>query len=262
MRAGLLILVIGMFAYPAAASAAVVPIEVVPVSPANGGVYATSNDTMATVAARWTPASTHPRELYVEITNQNILGQDGTLANDFQYLAGSATLYRGDADPSSWTGSTPALFLRQPGTYFFQFQAVGTSQECGTTNAGCTLASPVFSFRTEALRPSPAAQPAPAPPSEAFVWKVADARVAVRRVIKHMTRRTPSGLSRSCSRTSKVRVRCRASWYDTRWVWGGSFRLTIDASTLDIVYSFKGVRASRKCLKTGSVKRCGRNVSF
>ena len=257
LRVLLLAALLAALASPAA-SAAAVPMDVVPVNPVNGGVFATGNAVTASVGARWTPASAHPRELYLEITNQNILGQDGTLANDFQYMAGGAALYKSDADPSSWTGQTAALFLLRPGTYYFQFHAIGTSQECGTADAGCTLASRVFSFRTAA----PQASPPPVAAPSVTKWKVADATSEVRRVIRHATKRSPSNLHRACSRVSSLRMRCSADWYDKRWVWAGTIKLSIDSAFTDITYAFKGIRASRACLRTRSISRCGRRTAF
>jgi|GEM_PF-5003165 len=266
-RAALLASLVGGLAYPAAAAAATVSIDVAPVSPANGGAYAATNAYGVAFTARWAPAQTSVSggPLFVEVTNQDITGQDGTLANDAQYRVGSGSLSHGDADPTLWTGTVSGSFISTPGTYFFQYYAFGANSDCGPAGGICTLASPVFSFSTQALpQPPPAHAPPPAPPptQQAFVWSNTDAKTVVRRVIKRETHRSPLNLHRSCSRLSRVRFRCRSDWRDTKWIWAGTFQLAIDADTFDVTYSFRGLRAKRSCLRMNTVKRCQHKVSF
>lgn len=256
MRAALLaFLMIGTLAPASAASAAIVPIDVVPVSPANGGVYRATNAYTVAFTARWARPQPSPtgNSLFVEVTNQNIAGQDGTLADDQQYRVGGGSLDRGDADPTTWTGNVTGSFPSTPGRYFFQFYAFGVNADCGPAGGVCTLASPVFSFST---------QPAAPPPQPQIVWKLADAQSEVRRVIRHETKRSPSNLRRSCARVSSLRFSCRADWRDATWVWAGTLRLRLDTTRNEIDYSFNGRRARRACLRKSSLKRCARRVSF
>lgn len=259
-RAALLALVVGVLTYPAAASAAVVPFDAVALSPVDRGSY--TGQTIMPLTVRWTPPSSYSGSLVVQITNRNIAGQDSTLADDVRYQAGRATLERGDADPSSWTN---AFFVvpGQPGTYFLQVFAAGAGAECGATGRPCTLASRVFSFDVVAHPAGPwAALERPTPGPKAFVWRIDDATATVRRSIKHGTTRSPFGLRRSCSRAGRVRARCRASWHDRRWIWAGTFKLTIDPASSEVTYSFRGLRASKACLRNATAKRCSRSASF
>lgn len=250
LRAALWALIVGTLACPVAASAAgpVVPIEVAPIKPANGEVYQQrSGFTRVPFTARWTapPSAT---SLFVEVTTTNVTGQDGTLADDEQYSAGRGSLGHGDADPSLWTGELISAFPSTPGTYFFQFHAPAANSDCGPIGGICTLASPVFSLRVRA--------------DQASVWSAADATSEVRGVIKDATRRTPVNLHRSCARLSKLRFRCRADWRDTKWLWRGTFLLRLDTAASEVVYTFRGRRASHACVRTRSVKRCQRSASF
>lgn len=229
----------------------VVPIAATPVYPANGATY-TANTIRIPFSARWA-APPHTSSLFVDVDNQNILGQDGTLADDAQYRVGGGSLTPGDADPSTWTGTATGSFTT-PGTYYFQFHTTAANNDCGPEGGICTLASPVYSFKIAA--------PAPATPSASFTWRVSDAKAIVPRALRQATRRTPRALRRTCSRIDNAAFDCRVSWRDKFYIWAGNLSLSIDEDTFDVSYDFEGLRAKRSCVRRSTVRRCQRSVSF
>jgi hypothetical protein len=150
------------------------PWAVTPVMPANGATFSPSSPTpdgrVGAVGGEMTspvrlPAGTQTR---VEITAENVPGQDGTLADDKVVSLG--VLYARDSDPLQWTGSISAGAFLRPGTYYLQFSASVLDSYnddvtyCSNVTPGsvglCLYVSPVFTFTIAA---PPAATPTPTP---------------------------------------------------------------------------------------------------
>lgn len=210
------------------------------------------------------PART-PRRFDIEITNQDVKGQDGTLADDAQYQVGRGSVYAGDADPSMYTGSVRSNFPCVPGTYYFQFTAdtqlgadCGVAQEPGTI-AVCNFRSDVFSFSVVVPPPPPPAPPPPPPGAATPTLTISEAKAEIRRSIRSLTKREPRDLRRpGCRRVSRVQVHCDADWYDRLYIWAGTW--VFRASGDRIRYRFTGSRARLSCVRRGTVRACRRTV--
>jgi hypothetical protein len=111
--------------------------------------------------------------------------------------------------------------------------------------------------------PPPAATPIPQRGPAAFTWHLADANAATRHVIRNETHHTPMNLSRSCARTALDSFKCRVSWFDAKWVWAGTLKMTAGSTRTVVAFDeFDGLRASRACVRRKSVRRCKHTASF
>ena len=107
----------------------------------------------------------------MEVNAENVVGPDGTLADDKNLSYGS--LFPLDSDPSHLAGTVSAGAFHQPGTYYFQFHATvydypnDGAQGCPQvpqTGAGiCLFVSPVFTFAIQAPAPAPVLTPPKVP---------------------------------------------------------------------------------------------------
>jgi hypothetical protein len=73
-----------------------------------------------------TPTPDYTMQAYAEVSTQNVPGQDGTLANDYQ--VDFFSLYQSDANPAIYAGRSTAgstAWTNVPGTYYWQAQATG-----------------------------------------------------------------------------------------------------------------------------------------
>lgn len=141
---------------------------ITPLNPANGGVYGitppTADGRVGAVATEIQSPVQLPSgtQTVMEITAENVQGQDGTLADDKQVSIG--ILYVRDSDPSRWYGQVSAGAFQRPGTYYFQYSALVHDRYddgkvyCSSIPPGsdglCTYASPVFTFAIRAPTPS------------------------------------------------------------------------------------------------------------
>lgn len=201
------------------AARANVPWDVTPITPANGGVYGLSSPTpdgkVGAVAAEFAssvafPAATaglfgSPAQAVMEVSPEQTLGQDGTLADD--KLVSFGVLYARDSDPSRFAGSVSAGAFLYPGTYYFQY----------STNVPNQLPerylSPIFSFTVVAPTPP---QPATTPTSPT-VPSSPSYRLSRRRAIskakRYVGRRLKGKRARaSCSRLNASRLECRVRY--------------------------------------------------
>jgi hypothetical protein len=111
--------------------------------------------------------------------------------------------------------------------------------------------------------PAPVATPAPisTPSSGATTFMtLTSAQSFVRRIIRRQTSRTPQNLKYGCVRRTSSTFRCESSWYDRRNIYAGT--LTMNDQGDSIGYSFRGLRASRSCMKHGSARTCARRVRW
>jgi hypothetical protein len=103
-------------------------------------------------------------QLWVRVTSQNTLGQNGTLSDlhgidDFFALGESMT------DPGNYSGASnkaPSWWTNVPGTYYWQMFAMGYDATYTSCHA---YASPVYTLTVGAPPPPPATTPPPSAPS-------------------------------------------------------------------------------------------------
>src|SRR4051812_3144162 len=173
--------IVAALAGASTASAATFPLDVTPVTPANGLTIAPS--TTGVLAFELTgsvPPSVY--SVFVEISRSPTLGQDGTLADDLN--TGMGSLGRRDSDPTRWYGSASIRYLNQPGTFYYQFHANASDPYSGSApeicpDAGisaCTLASPVYAFTVAAPQSQPQPQPQSQPQSQYLPLSTASAK--------------------------------------------------------------------------------------
>jgi hypothetical protein len=100
----------------------------------------------------------------IEVSRTQTLGQDGTLANDFNLAPVGGVLQR-DSDHSKYVGSASVYGLTAPGTYYYQYSGTAYNMD-DTTNcpglsmyASCFMATPIFSFTIAAPQPQPGLLP-------------------------------------------------------------------------------------------------------
>lgn len=180
-----------------------------------------------------------------EISAEQTLGQDGTLADDKR--VGLGTLTRRDSDPSKWFGTYSTSAFRNPGrTYYFQYVATVVDSPLNKPNicpgaatyvVTCTVASAIFSLRVEQPPPAvtapPTSTPAQGGPPDLGPSPLLSMTSAVSSARRYARRRWNARTPRvSCRRdpdlaTDPVRsrrmARCRVSWRSkgrsrARWV--------------------------------------------
>lgn len=108
-------------------------------------------------------ASSYYLGFSAEVSDRNVPGQDGSLADD--YIVGRGTFSRSDADPSVWRGVVQGQFMLRPGTYYLQLSArryLSTVDFTLPCAFGCLELSPVYTIQTIAPAPvSPPITPSP-----------------------------------------------------------------------------------------------------
>ncbi len=251
---------------------AVEPLPYSAFSPDDGFAHTVSSWPRATDAEMFdffidtsSPPATVPF-LVLEVSRQNIPGQDGTLADDFR--VDYELLYRSDAYPTQFRARTsPASpWLAQPGTYYWQASYSNYTTGCNP----CVYVTPVRSIQITPRPQPPQPQPVPTVPTQQpspdLMMRTSDAQYYVRTMIRRKTGRSPRGLRYRCARLTSRSFRCRPSWYDSRYAFAGTavFRhfLGSDREVYASV-SFSGLRASRSCVRRhGSVERCARRVRW
>jgi hypothetical protein len=87
-----------------------------------------------------------------------------------------------------------------------------------------------------------------------------DATSYVRAVIRQRTRRQPRNLHYGCARLSTRSFRCRPTWRDSRNIYSATATFTHARAGRRIVAraTFRGLRASRRCARTRTVRSCAR----
>ncbi len=216
------------------------PLPVTSTTPANGARYSPG-----TVPVEWflTSSDTGLTEVWVEIASRNVPGQDGTLANEF--FVDGFPMFRGDAYPNTYKGIASRRWMESPGTYYWQIRARGSAKQ--------DYRSPVYSLTIEAPR-EPEATPEPK-------LTAAELPRLLRIAIRSETGRSPQGLRRRCSRQDDQTFGCSVRWFDSRNVYAGD--LTVQAADEETFMSeFDGLRASRRCVKRKSVRRCAKPFGF
>jgi hypothetical protein len=170
----------------------------------------------------------------VEVSTQNIPGQDGTLADDF--VVGTTYLNESDAYPGIYTGSVgmfsalDGLYKIKPGLYYWQ----ASSNTYPDTYFGPVLS---FTVTAPAPPPPPAATPSPAPALSAD-----DGEFYARAAIRKRFGRVRISIE-SCAVINPTSVRCSAIWKSKRFRYTG--RVTLTDQGGDIYYRFSGVRKTK-----------------
>lgn len=243
---------------------AVEPLVLASVTPADGTVYAAQPQ----YGVSWQITGGPPAgaSVTLSVSSTPATGTDGaTLSDlnrvDFTILAASSTdvgVYQGvsNAGPGWWTNI--------PGTYYWQIHATWTEFPPYP-------ASPIFHDAVSPIQriviqaPQQPAPSQPAPVSQpSLAMSSTDAAYYVRALIRLKTKRQPHNLHYACGRVATRSFRCRPSWRDSRSIYAGTVKFTHFLESGQIVAhgAFNGLRASRSCLRTHSVKRCARSVHW
>jgi hypothetical protein len=179
-----------------------------------------------------------------EVSSQPILGEDGTLSDDFD--VDYNYIHTGDTDPSVYvTGIRNWNFAGYaPGTYYFQISAYmfDTFQH---------VASPVYSFtwNPNATAPAPAPAPAPAAPAAGpdLSLSTGEALSHLRYLIRHKTRHSPKRLRAGCTRVTSSSFSCTPRFHIGRRAYSGHFTVHNyvgdDGTTVYWTASFVGRRS-------------------
>jgi hypothetical protein len=237
------------------------PIAVAAMTPADGSVITTTSlPFQASITTSGFPTGTIGTVI-VEITTQNVAGQDGSLADDNR--VGFWLFGRSDANPAIYSGlmNTGPFWASTPGTYYWQASTLYADPTLGLE----TLLSPVFTIVVAAPPPPPAppspppAAPVPvatgsAPAAPAFRMTLADLAYDLPRAIVRHDRKA-GNLKRSCTRLSRVAFRCKVGWRDLRFVYAGTLRLTDKGSGVPRS-TFVGARANIACVQKRGLKAC------
>jgi hypothetical protein len=196
----------------------------------------------------------------VEISSQNALDPDGTLADDRRI--GFGLLFARGSSGLTFSGNS--IWSKSvPGMYYFQFSGLkvtglsGRNARCPAGEPTCLYTSQVYSVMI------------PEPPPASTGWisgrnfaylSANQARTIVRRAIRREAGRKPRNLRYRCHRRTDATFACKASWSDRKYAW--AVRVTVKARASHYVYSARGSRASLSCLKRTSLRRCAVDVHW
>jgi hypothetical protein len=228
-RIALVGLLLGLLVPAAQASAdPTLPWDIAVTTPASGGTFAPA---LTPIAFEFKSSITGMSNVSVEVSTQNVPGQDGTLADDFQtdFFLG----YQSDAYPGTYRaashGGAVRWWLNVPGTYYWQVKGscyMGCSAQTQTlinndpnyaVKNNTPYMSPVFTYTVATPVPVAAPQPkaptvtGPAAPQGKVYFLPLD--VAGRRAksyaVSHYHARKPTA---SCQRRFRSTVVCSVRW--------------------------------------------------
>jgi hypothetical protein len=194
----------------------------------------------------------------VTVSSTPATGPDGvTLAtadrDDFFFLSASPAgpgVYSGLSDPG------PNAWSAVAATYYWQVIATWTDASGVMHSAASTVMRLVIGT-----------PPPPAPPASGgqasrttLAMSLLDATYYVRAAIRGHTKRAPVKLHYGCVRLSSRSFRCRPSWRDSRNIYSATatFSHTRPAGKIVARATVNGRRASRQCVRRGTVKSCAR----
>jgi hypothetical protein len=194
----------------------------------------------------------------VTVSSSPATGPDGTLPTDnrvdFFFLApngvpgGYSAL--SDPGPNAWSADL--------GTFFWQLGATWTDA-AGVLHSA---AGKVERLSIGTPPPTPAPVPAPAGPARRTSLRMTslDAPFYVRALIRRHTRRATVRLRYNCARLSSRSFRCRPTWRDSRNQYSAVATIahTRRAGLIAATASLRGRRASRRCLRSGTLRSCRR----
>jgi len=197
----------------------------------------------------------------VEVATQNIPGQDGTLADDYQ--VDYVPMTQSDAYPDTWNGSSTAYsfnWLNQPGTYYWQFSYFVCVEGSGCDDHLGPVRSITIATATggSVNPPSTGGDDPPSTPKSnktrakpVLRMTTGQAKHYTLAAIRKRAGRPVGFVRRRCRRLSKVAFRCRARWNNHRSAFVGQFRLRhfLNDGHLFWTYRFSGRKAMRQCLR-------------
>jgi hypothetical protein len=204
-------------------------------------------------------------DVAVTVSTSPALGPDGvTLATDdradFFFLSehpSTPRTYTGLSDPG------PNAWSATAATYFWQVTATWTEASGVFHSAASEIRRLVIGTPPPAPPPS---APAPSPSSArtTLAMNALDATYYVRTLIRRRTGRAPQALRYGCARLSSRSFRCRPRWRDSRNVYSATATLTHGRTGRRIVAraTLSGLRASRRCVRSRSVRSCGRRFRW
>jgi hypothetical protein len=255
----LVVAVLVPFAVATTVNAATFPFPVKSASPSDGATVAPQNEVTFVVKTDQEIPSSAAR---LQVNSQPTLGQDGTLASEF--IIDLRYPSRGDAFPDTYTASTVpnTPWTQTPGTYYWQMYYSQTTYPGGVAQHD-THTSPVYTLvvaAPPAPPPPPVATPRVVPP---VAMTKAQALSYLRPVLRKMTRHSVFRLRRQCDRVDSETFNCAVHWWTSKrrargTYYVGDIELT-DAGAR-IRYKFSGRKATAKCIKRRSFKRCLRRV--
>lgn len=265
------------------AAASADPMPVTSVYPENGATYSLPS---GSIAFQLTSPVLHMRSMYVEVATRNSpLGQDGTLADDFQ--TDFFPLGESDAYPGTYKGGSNYLpngawWASTPGTYYWDVMAQYYDFSSGFPTIKY-YNSPVYSFTLVDPQPPSGGGGGGAGSTGSgggggdgstgsgssgtpYLSK-SRARSALPRVIRDESKHRAYNLRRSCTRRARNRIRCSVSWRTTRHprasTWGYAGNMSFEnIANVGLDYVFSGVRVRASCLSRKSRKRCTRRVHW
>jgi hypothetical protein len=218
-----------VFLFPSAQSLAAEtkPWDVTPTSPASGGTY---RAVAAPISFEFTSSIKGMRTMAIEVSTQNVPGQDGTLANDFQvdfFLPFESDAYPGTyravshGGPANWWTNVPGTYFWQvTGTCYTGCSATTTTLIDNNPNYPVTnldsYRSPVFTYTVGTPPPQPVvpAVPLPSPTQTPAARRyVLYLDVAARRAkayaVKHNHAKKPTA---RCRKVSSGNAVCTVKW--------------------------------------------------
>jgi hypothetical protein len=220
---------------------------------------------------------THLRFVDLEVSTQPLLGQDGTLANDFQQE--TTILTESDAFPGMYRGTSmyvPDGFWwdSTPGIYFWQVSA--TEYQTAPPFEIVHYVSPTYSLTitaegsattTQSSSPSPGPVSL-APPSggTTSTMSLAEAYEAVKGIIRLRTGHYARRLKDHCVKEAQTSSVCSARWVAPlpltarTWIYAGRFELEAEGESVN--YAFRGARAEWRCIRRHGVRACARVVHW
>jgi hypothetical protein len=258
-RYAITLMAVGAALLLVASAQAVEPLTLTSAAPADGAVVPP------------TPTGGIPRQItitgpppganvLVTVATSPATGPDGvTLADanrvDFFFLSEDpatpgAFSGRSDPGPNAWSAAAA--------TYYWQARATWTDANSVFHSAASKIERIVIGTPPAAPPPAPGGSPSSARTSLAM--SALDATFYVRAVIRQRTKRQPHNLRYRCARLSTRSFRCRPSWRDSRNIYSATATLTHARAGRRMVAraAFRGLRASRRCVRSRTVRSCGR----
>jgi hypothetical protein len=193
----------------------------------------------------------------VTIASSATTNADGLLPTDnrvdFFFLAqsGAAGSYLASSDPG------PNAWSADLGTYFWQVQATWT-------DAAGVLHSAAGPVERLSIGTPPPGGTSPAPTGgrtrTTLAMSSVDAPYYVRQAIRRHTKRTATRLRFNCARLSSRSFRCRPTWRDSVGQYSATATISHSrrAGRIVATATVRGQRATRQCLRNGSLKSCRR----
>jgi hypothetical protein len=236
---------------------AIKPIAVKSTSPADGAVLAPASRNTLVLKT-----DENAGGMSVEVATQPTLGQDGTLATE--YTVDYPSALQGDAFPDTYTATAFGFWSQYPGTYYWQmhFNRIDyVPDPSGSPYPWPELndyVSPVFKLVVAAPAPPPRVPTAPR-----VTMSKAQALSYLRPALRKITRHSVFRLRRECDRVDSEAFNCVVKWWTSRrGIRGKYYTGEIDLRDVGtrIRYTFDGRKATAKCIKRRSIKRCLRPV--